>query len=91
MAEQTAKQVFLASVSARVAGDRNHGWGAEDSLAVIKALFGASKGTWTDEVGGLVKTVINPSQFRQALEDSDVLNRGVKTLKGINADLASLK
>jgi hypothetical protein len=75
------KEVFQTAVKHRINGDRKHGWGVDDSQAVIIALI-------ADETGGDVKDieankefcaalkeVINPSQFRQKLESAKILDK----------------
>lgn len=71
---------FRDAVKAQIGDDRNHGWGNEDSLAVIDAVVAADaevaaeaggtleKYTLSDDAQFFVRKVVNPSAFRQVLE-----------------------
>lgn len=73
------KEVFQASVKAELAKSNNSKWGADESLAVIMALLvdntGAPELAEDEELKAAIKTVINPSQFAQALESQKMLMR----------------
>lgn len=82
LAEKVAKQ-FADVVKSAIGGDKNHGWGVEDSFEVIDVLIAENadeiakaKGL-PEEVGVFIKQVINPSQFRQKLETKKILNKNV--------------
>ncbi len=72
-------------VDERIAGDRDHGWVADDSMPAIEALVAkdaemskasdVAKFTLSDEAMAIIKAVVNPSGFRQQLEAKDGLNR----------------
>jgi len=89
----TTKEAFANAVKARINGNKQHGWGVEDSYAAILAVVAAETGSEvkdldTPEFGHIIKAVINPSQFRQSLESNGVLDKseGKKqnaTLKGL--------
>lgn len=76
-------------IKERIGGDLKHGWGVEDSLALIIAL-------WVDEVvdepsdakRGWIKAVINPSAFRQMLEKKGALTPALT--KSVNSILSGL-
>lgn len=80
----TREEAFKATVEARINGDKNHGWGVEDSLAVIVKLVENEVGEAPDEAWqALARSVINPSAFRQRLEAKKLLNEQPKgTRKG---------
>jgi hypothetical protein len=70
---------FSAAVIAQINDDRQHGWSAKDSMAVVEAIVAkdaeltppdmlASRFTLSDEAQSFILKVINPSQFRQVLE-----------------------
>lgn len=73
------KQTFQASVAKRINKDKDHGWGVEDSLAVVIDLLidetGSEEIRENKELVAAVKEVINPSQFRQKLESAKILNK----------------
>lgn len=72
----TAKEVYIKTVISRINGDKNHGWGVDDSMAVIAAIFESETGEKLDEeVAKWIKRVINPSQHRQLLEGEKMLNK----------------
>lgn len=63
--------VFNMSVRDRIGDDRNHGWGADDSMYVIEALITEAlpEGQAADdELLKRIRLVVNPSQWRQELE-----------------------
>lgn len=71
----TPKETFQTAVKAQINGDRKHGWGVEDSLAIIIALLADETGATADDIKkdsaemvACIKSVINPSAFRQKLE-----------------------
>lgn len=75
---------FQKAVLAQINGSKDHGWGQLDSLAVIKAVVKSATGkdiAGEDELQ--IKQVINPSQFRQALEERKVLNESAKGSKRV--------
>jgi len=70
----TSKEAAKAAVEARVAGDKNHGWGADDSMAVIAAIWESEVGeAMPSEAAGRIREVVNPSAFRQKLESAGLL------------------
>lgn len=85
-----AQEAFQNAIKTAINGDKNHGWGANDSLAVIMAVIAEETGTSKEDLQGiepLIKAVINPSAFRQTLESKGVLNKsnGVRSsaMKGL--------
>ena len=73
------QEVAKAAVIAAIGGDKNHGWGVDDSVEVIESILAedaslapadllANKYTPSEEAMSLVKQFINPSAFRQILE-----------------------
>lgn len=79
------KETFQAAVAARIKGNKEHGWGNEDSLAVILALIADNAGCEIKELeddkafSGAIRSVINPSAFRQKLESKGALNKSKST------------
>lgn len=75
--------VFNKAVASRINGDKNHGWGVDDSLFVIEALYIDNTGEekLDDELRKHLREVINPSQFRQKLESAKLLNETPKRAK----------
>lgn len=64
-------------VDAQIAGDKSHGWGNQDSLAVIESIVAEDAAmsdgdvkqfTLSDEALKCIAMVVNPSAFRQQLE-----------------------
>lgn len=83
------KDVFQATVKSELAKSNSSKWGAEESLAVIIALIvdetGAPEMAENKELVAAIKTVINPSQFAQALESQKMLVRTGRAAKVKNA------
>lgn len=75
------------SVTNRLNGDTNHGWGVDDSTSVIETLVATDNqifheenpaklaGTYTPsgECLAMISKLVNPSAFRQALEKAGKL------------------
>lgn len=79
-------KAYQEAVLAQINGNKEHGWGQADSLAVIKAIVKDATGKeLAGEAEAQVKSLINPSQFRQILEDQKVLNESPKGSKRVKA------
>lgn len=80
----SVKEVFQKAVKARINGNKDHGWGVEDSLRVIIALVADNAGVEPEDLEAdpefieAIRQVINPSAFRQRLENANILNKGSK-------------
>ena len=86
----TPKEVFLASVRAVINGNKAHGWGSDDSMRVIKALYASEVGSEMDDtLAGFIKKVVNPSAFRQELEKAGALTPKPTKVTGLLAELVS--
>ena len=75
----TNKEAMSAAIKSQIKGDKNHGWGQDDSYVVLLAIIANETGADAKELdhgefGHLIKNLINPSAFRQALEKAGVLN-----------------
>jgi hypothetical protein len=69
MKAKTAVEAVMETVAVRVGMNRQHGWGQDDSVAAILAVFECETGDKPDEeVAKAVAMVVNPSAFRQVLE-----------------------
>ena len=88
--EAAIKRAFWDTVKHQIGKDRQHGWGIEDSMAVIDAVVaedaaqseGEAKGFSLSETATeLVRLVVNMSAFRQQLESKGValLDKSEKT------------
>lgn len=58
-----------------IKGDRKHGWGVDDSMQVIESLIaedGPDGYAPSDRCLELIRSVVNPSAFRQQLESKEV-------------------
>ncbi len=73
---------YLKAVKARVNGDKKHGWGVDDSEAVILALISEDSGASVDDIRKAspdmvryIRAVINPSAHRQILEEKGILEK----------------
>ncbi len=76
---------LVATIDAQIAGNRKAGWGQADSLAVIERIVAEDASlskagsvqqyTLSDEALLIIGNVVNPSAFRQQLEDPKGLNR----------------
>lgn len=95
---------FNAAVDAQIAGDKLHGWGNEDSMAVIEAIVAedvnwhegeAKTYTLSDEAMKFIGIVVNPSAARQRFEDEDdgrltkVVGKRSNSLKTLKAEFGS--
>ena len=81
--ENAVKEIIAAfrqSVKTQIDGDKRHGWGVEDSLAVVIDV----SAQWAENIPAIrqedkvdkafrsaIKEVINPSQFRQKIEGTE--------------------
>ncbi len=87
-AKQRGKALWatlISVVDAQIAGNRQHGWGAKDSMAVVENIVAedatfskcgdVAKFTLSEEALRIIGAVVNPSAFRQQLEAKDGLNR----------------
>lgn len=79
------KAEFQQAVKAQIGGDKHHGWGADDSFAVIDSLCEVEP-----EAEPFIRAVINPSAFRQVLESQKLLNEKPKDQKGRRGGVAAL-
>lgn len=69
----TLKEMFQEAVKAAIGEDRNHGWGVDDSCEVIETLIAEEMGEGkvpSEELMRFIKMVVNPSAFRQKLEET---------------------
>jgi hypothetical protein len=98
----TTKETAQKAIAKAINGDKNHGWGIDDSLAVIIALLREETGEMygdKDKDGVVIgadllasiKQVINPSQFRQRLESAKLLNEQPKRAAKVESLLADFK
>ena len=70
-------ETFQASVKEQINGNKEHGWGGKDSMAVIAACIKAESGKdASKEILEAISLVVNPSAFRQTLEKQGMLNKG---------------
>ena len=76
------KDTYQQAVKSAINGDKNHGWGKEDSMAVIQALHVEANGKeMTPEHYAMVASVVNPSAARQAFAKAGLLNEETKKQK----------
>ncbi len=97
---KTLWAAMLAAVDGQIAGDRNHGWVGADSLATVEAIVAedaslskcgdVAKFTLSGEALAMISAVINPSAFRQQLEDPKGLNKLDKSDAKRSGSLKSL-
>ena len=83
--------VLQATIDAQIAGDKNHGWGAKDSMAVVENIVAedaalskvgdVTKYVLSEEATRMIAEVINPSAFRQQLEKAKRLNKSENVRK----------
>lgn len=81
------KQVAQDAVKAQIGSNKEHGWGSNDSMAVIDVIVAEDasnsaeagetleKYSLSEEASKWIKRLINPSAFRQELESSKLLNK----------------
>lgn len=80
----SVKEVFQKAVKKRINGNKDHGWGVEDSLSVIIELVADNAGVEPKDLEAdpefieAIRNVVNPSAFRQRLENAGILNKGSK-------------
>jgi hypothetical protein len=75
----TNQETMQKTIKAQINDDKNHGWGVNDSYQVILAIIANETGAELKDIdnenfGHLIKSVINPSQFRQMLEKAGKLS-----------------
>ena len=78
------KEAFQKAVKERIGNDKDHGWGQADSMHVIETLIVAECGVEKEDIVELldaINHVVNPSAFRQKLENAGILNKGSKVEK----------
>jgi hypothetical protein len=95
---------FNAVVNAQIGGDKQHGWGNKDSMAVIESIVAEDAAlndgdvkqfTLSDEAMRIIALVVNPSAFRQQLESKDdgrltkVEAKRTGSLKNLSAEFGS--
>ena len=79
------KETYQQAVKQAINGDKNHGWGKEDSMLVIQALFLKATGEeMSAEHRAMVGSVVNPSAARQAFAKAGLLNEETKKQKIAN-------
>ena len=92
-------KVFADAIKAQIGGNRQHGWGQDDSFSVIDAVVAedatdAEKGKYSisDEARPLIERVINPSACRQWLESKEVnlLDKAKEPSRGRSSALSAL-
>jgi len=73
------KETYQNAVKKAINGNKDHGWGKEDSMLVIEALFLKATGEeMTPEHRAMVASVVNPSAARQAFAKAGLLNEETK-------------
>lgn len=88
-------EMYQKTVLGIVNGDKNHGWGIADSMAVIAAIYKDETGEeLPSEAREQIKSVVNPAAFHQILSKQGVLapmeKRGERTQKAfLQFDVAS--
>jgi hypothetical protein len=85
----TNNEAFTAGVKATINGNKEHGWGVEDSVNVIGDILANETGADKKDLEpllALIKPLINPSAFRQVLESKKILNesKGKKRNSALN-------
>jgi hypothetical protein len=89
--KSTPAQIAAFATLRRINGNRNHGWGAKDSLFILAAIWLSETGdAMSDEIEAQFLRYINPSAMRQYLESKKInlLDKGETSGKGAD-DLAS--
>ena len=72
-------ETFQNTVKACLNGNKEHGWGIDDSMKVIEACITKAIGKEpSEELKMAIKEVVNPSQFRQKLETQGLLTKEAK-------------
>ncbi len=76
------KETYQQAVKDCIGGNLDHGWGIEDSMAVIEALFQKATGdVLSNEHREMIKSVVNPSAARQAFAKAGLLSKETKKEK----------
>lgn len=66
-------QIAAYLIKKRIGSNRNHGWGAEDSLYVMEGLWLSENGdSMPDTIREQYMRMINPSATRQYLESKNI-------------------
>ena len=86
---QQVKEMFTELIRDQINGDKGHGWGVDDSLAVIEGMvdYARTLDCPFGEIRSYVKWAINPSAARQSLEAQGALNPSAKKVGGVLAGL----
>lgn len=82
---ENMKEAYQNAVKNAIGGNKDHGWGKEDSMLVIQALYLKATGEeMTPEHKAMVASVVNPSAARQAFAKAGLLNEETKKQKIAN-------
>lgn len=84
----TNNEAWQSAVKAQINGDKQHGWGQQDSIAVIQAVLCNETGSSAEDLKplmALIEPLVNPSAFRQKLESQGVLAKSEKKQREKNA------
>ena len=88
--ESALQEAFNQGVKDAINGNKDHGWGADDSSGVIEGLIACEMPDGhapSPELMAYIKLLVNPSQFRQRLESKKVLNESTnKGRRGVSLD-----
>ena len=86
--KQNVIETFEASVETQINSDKQHGWGAKDSLNVVRDILAEFASEYTaaqpeiiEAVDTAISKVINPSAFRQKLESKGMLAENQRSVK----------
>lgn len=85
-------EVLKAAIAKQINGDKNHGWGVDDSTEVIMQVVANETGTSIEnlaDIRPLIRSMVNPSQARQILENAKLLNEAPKGSRKVAGGLAS--
>lgn len=59
----TRNETFAKAIKDRINGNKNHGWGSDDSTEVIMAMLENETGARSDnEFASFIKAVVNPDR-----------------------------
>lgn len=84
---KSLREVAQGAVISQIGSNKDHGWGVDDSLAVIDIIVAEDasnaaeqggtldKYTLSEEATRWIRKVINPSACRQGLESEGLLNK----------------
>ena len=90
---KSGKAVLQSAIATRINGNKDHGWGVDDSTEVILLVVANETGCEAadlEDIRPLIRSMVNPSQARQILETAKLLNETPKGSRKSGTGLSAL-